>query len=581
MRRNLVSAGFALLAIVPFALHCGKKSDDSPAPIRPSPGGTESQLAVAYPMGLALSAFPRTVASASLTDEAIPEDKTIPEKVAEAEALVNGEAASCVPESLKKALRQERSVTCYEFDHDMIRTKQVRGLQTQIIGTTDGTDGQGEACMVSFARSKVELVVDIVDRTMGMIQMMMCQAKKNDTNVSLPQQVGATLDLKAAVTAALTGDRGYSGRATVTAASIERLPDIEGRPVYRNAINITEPSGIERTIRVVHSPKSDEDNSEFNGTLWTAVKGEPAPAPGLVGQTGKTRGLSIVYRRTQSGGEPRVQYELRSGRFAPDLEPYMFKDSGVLDLNANAKFDVAASDAKYGRYQRADGSLFCEQLQAGHCPGENDAVDGITYVAFDVNPDTNAGDLAYWQNPGGGYDENARGLVFSLLKNDESGTLAGCASSGAASTDFTSGLSIRKMLHLREEGPLADANELKPRGYWHPFLHGGTPTSTEPGFDYTAQRNSPQGDITLFWAKPLLANSARATQFAEDNDGSLTTKQCFKQDDVSGKYEIDTALTPGAAGYLLLDSGVGSEVSEIVKGPPVDGIEMFEGDIKD
>ena len=42
----------------------------------------------------------------------------------------------------------------------------------------------------------------------------------------------------------------------IDAASIERVADVESRPVYLSTVVMVDPNGLKRTIKIVHSPKS-------------------------------------------------------------------------------------------------------------------------------------------------------------------------------------------------------------------------------------------------------------------------------------------------------------------------------------
>ena len=49
----------------------------------------------------------------------------------------------------------------------------------------------------------------------------------------------------------------------------------------------------------------------------------------------------------------------------------------------------------------------------------NSDIHAINYVAFDMDVDTNEGNLSYWQNPGGNINEAARGFLFKIEKDDD------------------------------------------------------------------------------------------------------------------------------------------------------------------
>ena len=117
-------------------ISCGSDSDDDSAAA--STVTTETALATAYPGGLAISVFPNESGSGLyLQDEKSGDDgegtKTLAEKKEEADALISGEADSCLP-NIFQTERVGQTVTCYEFDQEMIY-----GTMHQTLGTRDGT----------------------------------------------------------------------------------------------------------------------------------------------------------------------------------------------------------------------------------------------------------------------------------------------------------------------------------------------------------------------------------------------------------------------------------------------------------
>ena len=131
---------------------------------------------------------------------------------------------------------------------------------------------------------------------------------------------------------------------------------------------------------------------------------------------------------------------------------------------------------------------------------ENSSSNNFKFLQFDMDSQTGEGDISYWRNPGGRNNEAARGFVFNIATND-SGVLAGCGASGAAST------SIRAALSTGGSGSSA----LSPVRFWHPFAN----QNTDPNKDdrYAA------------------------------GQGPSITGQCFSQNASSGLYEIDYDAT--------------------------------------
>jgi hypothetical protein len=517
-----------------------------------------NKLAAAFPSGLAISAFAKTT-STSLTDEDYNleegevAEQSLKAKIAEQKKILSGEG-SCIPKALtgeKKAAEE----SCYEFDQDMIYTRTTKSGVDAIKGTKDGKSAGGEACLVSFARSKITEVVEIVDKNTGMVQSMMCLAKKAG-KAELPA-VGASLDLKEAMSAGM-GDAAKN----ITAAGMKRLEDVDGRPVYRTDIDLTDKGGRSRKIHMVHSPAADGTNDTFNGTMWgtQSENAQPNPGQGAEAPPTKLRAISIVYSRTkEADGTPRITYELRSSSMLKDtLDKEQgttgagFTKTGLLDLNAGTD----ANGAFPG-------------------PGNRDQ-SGNVFIAFNVNPDNNAGTMSYWQNPGANYNENARGMVFKM-EADAEGKLGGCASSGAASsTQGPSAYSIRKS--LKEGKP----ELLIPTGFYHPFHYvnmgnnncAATPVqATEGGLTtWGCTRQDSQGTMT--WFQPNITGTS-AENFVKEQTGSVVTLQCFKQDS-TGAYIIDTAKTTSAAGYDLLNTGNADDKAKVIQPPKLDGVKPVE-----
>ncbi|MFK7871807.1 MAG: hypothetical protein AB8C84_01365 [Oligoflexales bacterium] len=589
-----------MILSVCMAVSCGLPSldeDDDEDPIEAGSGGSQTDevgddtetvshlevinsnsLALAYPGGLSLSVFPQATSSTTLrlADETDPTKETISEKIEEENKILAG-GGECLGDIFGHD-RKEEQITCYEFDQEMMYGAFQGPLGTRT-GTVSSTDN--EACLVSFARSKVSGVQTMVERGLGLVQGMMCQAKKSGTAEDLPG-VGETLDLRTEVATAL-GSRAQS----VTIASIKRLADENGHPVYRTdvvlALSVLENgqnSSVTQEMHLVHSPQ-DETNTGYVGTLWTKVA-----SPNAVGTGPSDNYLSIRYARSGEGAAtPSLQAELIRAKIASDLGATAF-ESGVLNLNVGAQFEGSSSQQSYGSYYNPTTS----QVYAN----SNDAISGMMYVAFHLNPEDNTGVTSYWQNPGGNYSENARGMIFSLAKNATTGALEGCGTSGATGSSQNNATSIRKAIYEKTPGKLI-AN-----GFYHPFFStqasgGGTQTcSFDIGTDANGSFHTKICDATaspLFntetrvngmasnakWWKPTIADAtmaALADTWVTAQTGSIITQQCVKQDTTTGKYVIDTAKTKEAAGYSLHDTVVETAVS--VKAPDLSGLKTLK-----
>lgn len=491
---------FVLLALTAsLSLACSKKKDDdddedplTDAINAPGGGGvaaTGNIFAASYPTSLAVSVFPGGAASSfTLEGEEDPNaGKSTKEKKDDNEKKLKGEA-ECLDMRQFRQLRGHSSVTCYEFDSDMNPT-QISGDE-RTFGTVDGTNGAGEACMVSFTRGEVDDAVQAVDTALALVTGMLCQAKKDGLATELPG-IGETIDL--APSFANAGQ----GKLSISTAQISRKEDKDGNPVYRNDVTVTNEAGHQLQVHLVHSPSADGTSS---GTLWMQRPGNIRLPAGMESDPNNSQNkndvMSINYANsTNSDGSPRVQLELRRAMLVNSVEPF--------DANGLVNYGGVAQDAS------------------------NADIHAIKFLAFDMNPYTNAGNLSYWMNPGGNYNESARGFLFNVA--DDGGSLKGCGISGA-----TANVSIRKAL-----AEPSDANTLKPVRYWHP----------------RETQNISANKDSRFTA----------------NEGSMITEQCFAQGS-DGVYSIDTAVTTHARGYDVVATGASDVTPPSPPAKKLDGV---------
>jgi hypothetical protein len=523
----------ASIVAVSMISSCGKKKEDEAA--APSatddPAGVTSTnpLAIAYPTSLSINAFPTANTTLAMSEMGLEE--TTAEKNTVAAKILKGEATSCVPEALKEVKVPESKETCYEFDQDMIYGSLDGGMTFK--GTKDGKDSSGEACLVSFARGKVKRVVGAVDRSLGMIQMMMCQAKKAGTATELAA-AGDSVDLAEALKA---GD----AKMVPTTAKVTRLDDVvDGANIYKNfksEVVVTRRDGVTMEITLFHVAK-DTSNKEFYGVLQLAesLSAKEGAAEGADSVTGKKRMMTISYGRDEDdAATPSIAYELRNGIFDSGVAASAFGTDKLLDFNAGASFTGSSSLPAYGSY-------------AGFTQN-NLAVFGITYIAFAGNPDTNVGTFSYWQNPGSNYTENARGMVAELKLTD--GLLNGCAYSGATGYSPSTGFSIRQALK--------ESKTLTPKGFYHPFFSSSTGNGTDTVGTYYTKT---QGPSTAKWYRPEATTNG--LKFVSDQMANLITKQCYKQDATTKAYLIDTSIITSAKGYDFVET----EASKSAIEPP-------------
>lgn len=561
MQRNALRLSvIAAMTLVPLTFSCGKKKDkDSDDTATES----ASNPTMAYPTGLNLSVFPTaTTTSLNLTDES-GVDRTAAQKNEEMEKILSGQAESCLPTIHQKEFKGPDNETCYEFDQDLVyggRSPQGTTTVSTFLGTKNGKNAKGEACFPAFTRAQVKDVIALMDQTLGFVGAGICQYKKDNAGAELPQNANESIDISKSLK-----DVFKDGIGNVEKAEIKRLADNEGRPVYMTKIDIRDRNGLTRSMRLLHSPDADPAKKIYNGTIGLIMNGDVRDKEPKIGPADKHRVMSVTYARTS---DTAIKMELRTAQVQKDLVGSALDKAFVLDFNVGAKFTAAANTADYGKYYKADGTAFTQA---------NEAVDGSTYIAFDMNKDTGEGTMSYWKNPGGTYYENARGFNISVAKN-AAGTLEGCAISGAASTDFGNGTSIRRF--LKEGGSLT----LQAKGFLHPFFNsnpGGGAVVTGPTAEgsesfYAWTKATPVEGAK--WYVPATSNATLATKFVTDQSGSLISRQCFKQN-ASGVYEIDTSKTTDTAGFELLDSGVAANNAKFIPPPsigdakplPVDG----------
>lgn len=475
MFRKSREVGVVVLAVSCIGMaSCGKKKDSD------SNDGSENALAVAYPSTLAISAFPSDkTTSLGLEDSTNDVNNKPPkEKIENAEQRMKG-VGDCIDPAVFKTSRNDNPMqsneTCYEFDWDM--NPYTRNGKSG--GTKTGLNSDKEACMVAFAREQVNKTVDKVDRALALVGGIMCQAKK-DGAAALPA-VGETLTLTDSLKAALPAGLGAKALKSKS-ATITRLADSSsGAAVYKSTVVVEDPRGKEMTINLTHTPGVDGAES---GVLNYLLAEEDAGAGDDNNTASKNNVMSINYSRETVDGKKRMRFEVRRASLVSSITP--FNSDGVVDYSA------IPSDAS------------------------NSTAHKIAFTAFDMDPDTNAGTLSYWMNPGGGNLESARGFLFSIEAASD-GTLSGCGVSGAADN-----ISIRKAV---TDGTVVE--KLKPAMWWHPFENQNTNADKDSAYNA--------------------------------NSGSSITKQCFKQS-ASGVYEIDTTKTTGSRGYDLI-AGTASPIS--------------------
>lgn len=537
MKRILVCSVLGCLTV---AASCGKKGGSDPT----ASGGEAEKLinntinelagdaAQAYPQGLKILLLPEETSTALTLDESATTPATLAEAQAKDERYLEGKVDSCLSPVFLKPPAAEVGESCYDFDQDMLVVSGAPNSEGR--GTLNGLDKAGkQACLVSFAKGKVKQVEDVVDRATGLVQVMLCQAKKADSSFALPD-VGAKVDL-ASVFKGGIGARAKS----ITSASIERLEDVDSKPVYRSVVVMTDERGVTRETRLTHSPtgSSEDGVGTFQGSLVSFTSDGGADAK---------RVLTVRYLRKKSGDNVRLKYDLRMANVHKDVALESVNEAGVLDLNHGMSTSDSQKRHTLGGVVQQD---------------PNKVFSAIRQIGFDINPASGEGSFSYWQNPGGNYHEKARGMVFAIQKRDD-GKLGGCATTGAASTSVRSFMDQDKM------------GELAPTGTFHPFFgNDATWQNTTPvasGSDFVITQNN--ATITL----PRITDQALAKEFAARQMANLVSYQCFVQSE-DGFYAIDTDKISEEAGYeVLRTQGSAEDVAKLPPPPKPNDIEALK-----
>ena len=499
-------------------MSCGKKKSAAATDIVDQ---INNAIAIGYPEGLSIPNFPKTTTTSSLRadgalglDEASTAGESVAQKEADAKKVLEGNVEDCFANLKARGKMALPEIdTCYEFDQEMIQGW--RDSANNLRGTKTGSSnksGSTEVCMVSFARDEMSEIESMVDQALDRAQVMACLGKKAGKNP--PANVGDVVDLKADVAGKAAKDPNAPVFSEVT---LKRLEDKDSRPVFETKI-VTSKGDQTEDITIVHSPKSSSDNSSYDGVIKVKRTGGPSKDPNA---TGMIQAVSINYSRSEEDGVKKLKASVRRGRFKSTY-------TNLFDADGHLDFTVLADTA------------------------DNKDVNGIGLVEFDFNRTDETGTLSYWRNPGGRYDEMARGFVFKIEKDTTSGLKKGCSISGAVQgPTLDKGVSIRKSL---KEGV-----ELKPNGWYHPFFYLGagetTDTDASAGtYDYMILRAPPGGTPKqVHWNKPTLSDGNQAKTYVEEQTGNFVTRQCFKQD-ANGNYALDNGEISGSAGYELIET---------------------------
>lgn len=460
-------------------------------------------LVLTYPLGVGLEVF------------AIPNGDILGQKAKHDESLnrLKGSAESCKPIILTDP-PQLPANSCYDLDSDMI----YRTLPSSV-GTLNGVDEQGEACLFSAARANSLNVVHLIDQSLAVVQGMLCEAKK--ASLSELPSVGETFTFKLELEKALSGVAH-----SIEVATISRLENIGSRPRFRTDLIWKNQDGSNREVHMVHVPLDVHDNNRYHGTLWTrhTLHSEEAKTVPL------DQYLSFQYAKVHEADRSRIEGRIRYARLIKSLGDLAFGSRGLLNLNVS-------TDTK-GNYVEPETSQSFESPK--------NAVDSISFIEFDQDFQDGTGKLALWYDPEGLYNGHARGLVFESELN-ESGSFVACALAGTTAIDAVEHyLSIRKSIALDKK--------LELKGFYHPQLQTETLGSclldqSTLGSDVIGSYfKKTCGETAHQWYLPIGFNE----EFIKRQRGSFITRQCTERDSL-GKYILD------ASSYKLVD---GDNLSE-------------------
>lgn len=511
-----------LFGLLAMTAACSSKDSTDEASISSTIAEIASSLNVSYPGSLSISVFPTDTTTKSLRlDDAEAAPESLKAKEEEAESYLNGTAENCLPPSL---LRPEKKIEegCYEFDQEMI----YGAKDSHQHGTRNGKStltGSSEACLVSFSRAQVKAIESIIDQGLGLQQAMICQAAKDGVDAAAAStEDGIDLSTSLGEAADTSTD---TRKPTLKVTEAKMSKDADG--VYRVSIKASmtkDGKTNSQTYTLAHVP-DDTENTTYHGVM-SITREEPAnPGNPVVGN----RYISVSYSRTSTDGVNSLKTELRAARLATSLESQAFNADGTFNYNAGADSNGAYTGIT----------------------DPSKAISQIVLVGFDLNTDDNTGTFEYWQNPGSNYGEAARGMIFKLEKNADTGRLEGCGMSGAAlGSDLanSSWMSIRKSMKT--------GTALSITGSYHPFFNlqgGGSCTGSAP--ESCTKTVTMPANITSSWEVPqfsVAGNTTAAATWAKNDITAFVTRQCINQN-TDGVYEIDTTEIADTAGYVLFN----------------------------
>ena len=404
MKKIILQGVFGFLGLALIA-NCGGSS------VATSPGATgSSDITVTLPSDIVISSPTAEASTATLNlarkgvGDADGNDYIAKKEALQ--ALITGDG-DC---SFTIDLPDVTSPDCYGPDVTYTGHLDIGGGQNQPngqlpvgdVGIWNTTDENDEACAAAKMNELVDKSVAYVDNAIKTVGSMACAAKKAD--IGLPAVSDASEDLKAAM------DTNVDATGlTVDSATLDRLPDSDGDPVYQSTVAGTMTLGNDdkdTTITLTHIPTAD-DNSTYKGKLQVKMSSSNSQfgnnCSGInqaAQQTGTTVAGVILYEKTSATS---VTYEFNFAQFCgSDADP--FDDNGNLDpANAAAQ----------------------NNQQGGAPTNPNGWADNWNYGIFNFDPTAGVGNFAYAWQAGTG-DQRTRALNLTTVA-DADGNVTGTA----------------------------------------------------------------------------------------------------------------------------------------------------------
>ncbi len=454
---------------------------------------SSSSLAIGYPEGMSVSSGSTAAVTSSSTDAttvsyasgslAIPTSlalttadsydptaATPKERIMDAAKRLKGESSECLSAHIFNPV-PINSDPCYNPDGDLAVVNQTYPPANPRFPNASGLTQSGEACLAAYSRGKMAEVAAIVDQAQALVEGMICAAYKSKSKQELPkvnealdlttplavtigaQVVGADADLTSAAGApAIVNGPPPMANFRIKKAEFKRLDNVDGRAAFLSQI-IMEVNGTVREVRLIHMPSITAGNTDYKGRL--SIRTTPVQRAGMASNRQDYLDLNYMMDLdTADGGKPATRYRLTRAMFnhaalkTMNVDP--FAGLGQLNLNISANFGDAPNAQGYGRFPTDEvNDLNLTMAQ-------------VNMAEYQGNPLTNEGRLAFWVNPGGNYNEAARGFIADRKRvSADSTRLGGCAISGAAlKPDISGNYSIRKAQRT--------GYQLKPTGYYHP-----------------------------------------------------------------------------------------------------------------